>query len=432
MPSTSALRRSGDQAWPLAAPETSLWLRAQLRVAQLQGIGQRASSRSLTLQRQQDDHSASYVPEPHFYELCAQILLCAQVPPPVAWRADLGSVPFPESEPKVVAAPDDQRLVPLKCVRPVIWRDDDFPGFSGTCFLARAMGHDLALTARHVLGGPNPDNMAIPVSLEFGPMGVAEPPGVFWYNLGAYDHVSDLAVALLNTHVDGALDLASVGFTSLQAGETAMIVGFPKALSRVDYDINAQHRKLLGVPDASPFRALFLWNPDATASTCVHAGGPADLGRVEFSSDLGPPDGMSGSPLFVMRKGKLWVAGMLVRASQNVGHFIPGLNIKPFVALNYAKSPAVVEQLIRVIVDGREIVGSPGAMIVHHVVEHLSGIFGGDRARVEEALQDWPKSEKALLDLALERAGDEMMQNVGGSAQDMWEQGKLLRSLRER
>lgn len=144
-------------------------------------------------------------------------------------------MPFPESAPKVVATPNDQRLVPLKCVRPVIWGDDDFPGFSGTCFLACAMGHDLALTARHVLGAPNPDNMAIPISLEFGPMGVAEPACVFWYNVGAYDHVSDLAVALLSTHVDGALDLASVGFTSL---ETAMIVGFSKALSRVDYDID--------------------------------------------------------------------------------------------------------------------------------------------------------------------------------------------------
>lgn len=321
------------------------------------------------------------------------------------------------------------REAAVAAVRPVVWLDDNYPGFSGTCFLVNAFGLTFALTARHVLGGSGPtraENMAVPESLDSPQMDPIKPQAVFWYNAGDYDHLADLAVALLGERGDGALTLPQIAFGSPEVGEEVFVVGFPKATSSVHYDLSMNRgAETLAMPDSTRIDHLFVWNARTIEARCRSDGSLTELGTIEFAHGVDHPDGMSGSPVFLVRDEKLIIAGILVRASRQVAHYVQAGPVAGILARNIAKHAGVVDRIHSVV--EASLVGArpsrhdfPGTRVLQEVADFLHTAFDGNQALVNRTLQDWPTSGRSLSMLVAERAGDQLLSTRGDDATEMW------------
>jgi hypothetical protein len=264
----------------------------------------------------------------HFYDMCAAVVICASPPDPAGANSAPSREPALDQEApgrqgerragfqariranwqhwrllmrlaKSARLADLRRLTtnllprsPLRraaaSVRGVVWHDDDFPGFAGTCVLINALGLHCAVTARHVLNGalPAPDNFRVPADQTTGRMRLIEPKAIFWYNAGTYDHVADVAVAILDEPVEGALDALSIGFTTPSPNEGAFIIGYPKATSQVLYDVNNGREHPLLAADGTPVDHIFAWDPVLLGCVCSRSGHVAELGVLESTQPL--------------------------------------------------------------------------------------------------------------------------------------------------
>lgn len=310
----------------------------------------------------------------------------------------------------------DQRKPPpqraIDAIRALVFDYGDYPGFSGSCFLVNAFGRSYALTARHCLGGSEPDHLRIPVSNIDGRMDLATPDAIYWYNAGDYDDTADLAVIVLPDPIPGSLDIGTCGFADPVVGETVYVAGYPKSYSGVhyDFDIDIDGQPLFA-PDGSQVNHLFAWNPVVREAKCTGIPAATDLGQLEFSpDDVQEPNGMSGAPVFVERAGKLAIAGVLVRANSDRGHFIGGkYQLASTLMRVVAKNPAAVNVVERLAY--AEVVGgtpatasSEGQGISAHVGMFLHAVLQG--APVGETtivLRRWLGGEGTLGDIAVDR-----------------------------
>lgn len=312
-------------------------------------------------------------------------------------------------------------------VRPVVWFDDDYPGFGGTCFLVRAFGCTFAVTARHVLGGTPPVNLMIPHTCDSGPMDLRRPRDIYWYNAGDYDHVADIAIAVMEDFGDSPLHTVKIGFTNPRPGETVFVPGFPLRRSEVRYDIDDPERPV-HLPDGSLLKHLFIWNGIYARGRSLASSAPGTLGSLQFDETDGCSDlnGLSGAPVFVVRGGKLAVGGMVVRAGAQIAHFVPGEAIGLHVMRVAAKEPYVMTTAFKILHLFSVLEGTHPGTAVSRVLADLGGFVSGvgDRAIVQKTLHEWvagrgPLSKLALRNFSLEKVrrdcGDrvvEMMRSV--------------------
>ena len=316
------------------------------------------------------------------------------------------------------------RVAPWKivteCVRPLVWDDAEYPGFSGTCFLLDAFGKTYAFTARHALGGAPPSNLAISKTLKSGPVTLLMPSVTYWYNAGDYDHLADKAVAVFDSHISGALPL-DIGFVTVEPGERLAIRGYPRSLSRVHYDIDGSELRALGL-DAANMNCLFDWEQAVIMGRCLTPATPMNLGTIALDdSDQFDLDGMSGSPVFARREGKPKIAGMLVRGGNGHAHFISANSLMVRLAFCVAKDRGVVEMVIRLvesaIVGGDVAVGKNllGASIVDCAVRDLRMLFNDDHHLISTVLQDWARGDKLLGNLILSRVSSVHLETIIGT-----------------
>ncbi len=263
-------------------------------------------------------------------------------------------------------------------------------------------------------------------------MDLIAPEDIYWYSCGDYDHLADLAIAHLGDRGEGALNLLNVELVSPEDGERAFVIGYPKAKSRVFYNVPDSVSEVLGALDGAPVGHVFYWDSATVGGLCTKEWTPIRLGEISFVSDMGDPDGMSGSPMFVMRGRKLALGGILVRANADKGLFLSGEELKWQLARNLARYQSVTNRVLSLtetaIVNGRLVSdGSPGARIMDRVRAYVSGTFGGDIELTRQVFLDWPTSGKALADLVFERAQDHVAQRHGKEIEDVW---KYIRNWR--
>src|SRR6266542_2395449 len=211
----------------------------------------------------------------------------------------------------------------LLAVRPVVWDDAEWIGFSGTCFVFSLFGGTFGFTAG--------------TCSETRPSGtrtLAFPKG------GGVDNAFDIRREVLPR--------------SPSVGDRLVTYGFPKESSKVHYGFEET------VPAARAFmrpewRRLdcFEWQPIEIALKCeVDRRGrtPGTLPAVSFEKMALDLDGMSGAPVFgTDENGDATLAGMLVRGHGEAGraHFIDAEDLAIQAFRVAAKQPAIRSRIGR-------------------------------------------------------------------------------------
>ncbi len=236
-----------------------------------------------------------------------------------------------------------------------MWVSEQWHGFSGTCFNVHLFGRSFACTARHVLGVDKVNYLDFRVANNLSDPypRLLVPKRVYWYNSGAYDHLSDIAVADFDEGPDDAFDLVhNVVAKSPVQGDVLRIFGFPKATSSIEHGIDRRipaARKLM----KRQWRSLDFaqWRPFEFDAACDGTGPTsANLRSLFFEPMTNSLDGMSGSPVFgITARGEVTLAGMFVRgdARAGKGHFIDGETIAAIVFRVGVKSGSVCDELSR-------------------------------------------------------------------------------------
>jgi hypothetical protein len=297
----------------------------------------------------------------------------------------------------------------LQAVRVLVFDHEEYPGFGGTCFLVSAFGTTYAITARHCLGTAVPDHIRVPATRTDGKMLLLPPDNIYWYNAGDFDDSADVAVIVLSQHLADSLFIGSCGFSNPTLGETLHIPGYPKSRSRVHYDLKIDGEPVIA-PDGEHIRHLFLWQDVTRKGQCIRPPGPTVLGSVKFSQDdAETSNGMSGAPVFVERQGKLAIAGMLVRANGERGHFIGGEHLARTLMRVVAKDTRAVNVVERLVyasaLDGDHREATLGHEVTTHIGCVLRAMFeGAPEGEVRAILDRWLAGEGALGQLAIDRA----------------------------
>jgi hypothetical protein len=267
--------------------------------------------------------------------------------------------------------------------------------------------------------------MGVPATLETGRMNIVKPEDVYWYNAGEYDHVADIAVAIFRNTISGSLNTPTIGFVEPMPGERIHIIGYPKATSRVDYDVNENREDPIVAPDGTPAKHVFVWEPLSIAGYCKTVPTPLNLGTVELDpGNTVDIDGMSGSPAFVIRNKRPAIAGMVVRGGTRHAHLICATQLVTYLARNVAKDRAVVDFIFRliessmvqhVVVDS----ASLGGQIVQALGEFLA-IHLGDANLVKQTMEEWLRGSGPIGQLVLRRtSGEHLRRTLGTEAYNM-------------
>ena len=212
----------------------------------------------------------------------------------------------------------------LSCARPIYFRSD-FPGHElfgkGTCFIVKASGAIWLATAAHCLANGMLDDLAVP---RFLPGPGRAPIGDFFQPIALAgpvpedeDDTAGFDVVMIRTneidHPD-ALDLEDEAFLAplehARRGDPVRITGFPGSLA------NGIDRREIAV---QAFHTDGQYG-SPTSSKHLHQFTIDLVGKV---TDL---DGMSGGPLFYVRAGRYFFAGVVVRGSAESknAHFVDG------------------------------------------------------------------------------------------------------------